>query len=151
MKNDEDTWTAAFESISFYIFNSSTQRWSMSVHLDRREKTGFRFVPFACISFPLATKVWREDVDMVKTLLEAGVTSAAATAAVACTWSPYISLEVLISFAKCEGLQSRSCFFLWDSLSFFEMLLDGKESPCKRRTVNLHSCDACPVSSINHW
>lgn len=85
MKNDEDTWTAAFESISFYIFNSSTQRWSMSVHLDRREKTWFRFVPFACISFPLATKVWREDVDMVKTLLEAGVTSAAATAAVACT------------------------------------------------------------------
>ena len=50
----------------------------MSVRLDRREKTGFRFVPFAC-------KVWREDVEMVKTLLEAGVTSAAATAAVACT------------------------------------------------------------------
>lgn len=64
------------------LFNTEMEHVSP---LDRREKTGFRFVPFACISFPLATKVWREDVDMVKTLLEAGVTSAAATAAVACT------------------------------------------------------------------
>ena len=54
---------------------------------------------------------------MVKTLLEAGVTSAAATAAVACTGSPYIALEVPIS-SKCDGLQ--------DNLSSFELFKEVK-------------------------